>query len=219
MRTIDEKYFDEKRKEMVEFQIKRRGVKDPLVLKAMLKVKRHLFVPENLRKEAYEDYPLPIGEDQTISQPYMVAIMTELLELRGGERVLEIGTGSGYQTAILAEIAEEVYSVERLESLAFRAKKLLDKLGYLNIKIKVGDGSEGWEEFSPYDAILVTAGAPDIPEPLFKQLKEGGRLVIPIGGRFSQVLVRVRKIKGEKEVEEFFDCAFVPLIGKYGFGG
>ncbi len=219
MRTIDEKYFDEKRKEMVEFQIKRRGVKDPLVLKAMLKVKRHLFVPENLRKEAYEDYPLPIGEDQTISQPYMVAIMTELLELRGGERVLEIGTGSGYQTAILAEIAEEVYSVERLESLAFRAKKLLDKLGYLNIKIKVGDGSEGWEEFSPYDAILVTAGAPDVPEPLFKQLKEGGRLVIPIGGRFSQVLVRVRKIKGEKEVEEFFDCAFVPLIGKYGFGG
>ena len=204
---------------MIEVQLKRRGIDNERVLEAIRDIKRHLFVPENLRKEAYEDYPLPIGEDQTISQPYMVAIMTELLELRGGERVLEIGTGSGYQTAILAEIAEEVYSVERLESLALRAKKLLDKLGYLNIKIKVGDGSEGWEEFSPYDAILVTAGAPDVPEPLFKQLKEGGRLVIPIGGRFSQVLVRVRKIKGEKEVEEFFDCAFVPLIGKYGFGG
>ena len=216
---MNEKYFDEKRKEMVEYQIKLRGVEDPLVLKAMLKVKRHLFVPEDLRKEAYEDYPLPIGEDQTISQPYMVAIMTELLELKGDEKVLEIGTGSGYQTAILAEIAKEVYSVERIKSLAERAKNILDKLGYSNIKIKVGDGSEGWEEFSPYDAILVTAGAPDVPEPLFEQLKEGGRLVIPVGGRFSQTLVRVRKIKGKKKVEEFFDCAFVPLIGKYGFGG
>lgn len=210
--------FELSRKEMVESQIIRYGeIKDKNVIQAMLKVPRHLFMPEALKYEAYGDYPLPIGEGQTISQPYMVAAMTEALELKITDRVLEIGTGSGYQAAILAEIVGEVYTIERIESIAQQAKKNLANQGYTNIKIKTGDGTLGWEEFAPYDGIIVTAGAPSVPEILFKQLKEGGRLVIPIGDRFSQDLVLVRKQNGKPMQKSLLGCMFVSLVGKYGW--
>jgi len=206
------------RKTMVETQLIPRGVRDERVLAAMLKVPRHLFVDEALRPQAYSDYPLPIGEGQTISQPFMVAFMTEALKLTGTERVLEIGTGSGYQTAILAELSERVYSVERIPSIADRARKVLDRLGYSNIVIKIGDGTLGWEEEAPFDAILVTAGAPDVPPPYIEQLAEGGRLVIPVGGEFVQELVRItKKKKGRLVRENLGGCRFVKLIGKYGW--
>ncbi len=205
------------RKTMVETQLIPRGVRDERVLAAMLKVPRHLFVDEALRPQAYSDYPLPIGEGQTISQPFMVAFMTEALKLTGTERVLEIGTGSGYQTAILAELSERVYSVERIPSIADRARKVLDRLGYSNIVIKIGDGTLGWEEEAPFDAILVTAGAPDVPPPYIEQLAEGGRLVIPVGGEFVQELVRITKRKGRLVRENLGGCRFVKLIGKYGW--
>ncbi len=205
------------RKTMVETQLIPRGVRDERVLAAMLKVPRHLFVDEALRPQAYSDYPLPIGEGQTISQPFMVAFMTEALKLTGTERVLEIGTGSGYQTAILAELSERVYSVERIPSIADRARKVLDRLGYSNIVIKIGDGTLGWEEEAPFDAILVTAGAPDVPPPYIEQLAEGGRLVIPVGGEFVQELVRITKKKGRLVRENLGGCRFVKLIGKYGW--
>ncbi|MCX5657117.1 MAG: protein-L-isoaspartate(D-aspartate) O-methyltransferase, partial [Candidatus Omnitrophica bacterium] len=165
----------------------------------------------------YEDHPLPIGEGQTISQPYMVALMTERLGIKGEERVLEIGTGSGYQTAVLAELAKEVYSVERLPSLAERARIILDGLGYKNINIKCSDGSLGWEDFSPYDCIVVTAASPDIPQPLISQLKEGGILVIPLGESHFQVLSVVHKFKERIEIEQICSCVFVPLIGECGW--
>ncbi len=203
---------------MVKNQIEMRGIKDKRVLRAMMRVPRHLFVPEEYRKRAYEDHPLPIGEGQTISQPYIVALMTSLLELKGDEKVLEIGTGSGYQAAILAELAGEVYSVERIPSLAIKAAETLEKLGYKNVHIKVGDGTLGWEENAPYDAIIVTAAAPKVPSSLIKQLKVGGRLVIPIGERFIQSLHRYIKGKdGNLKGEDFGGCVFVPLKGKEGW--
>jgi len=211
--------FDIARKRMVETQIISRGIKDRRLLEAMLKVPRHVFVEEAMAAQAYSDTPLPIGEKQTISQPYMVALMTELLELSGKEKVLEIGTGSGYQAAILATMADRVYTVERIRPLALKARKALDSLGLLNVNIKVSDGTIGWEEEAPFDAIIVTAGAPDIPQKLVEQLAPGGRLVIPVGNQFEQVLVRVIKQEdGSLVRENVTGCRFVKLVGKYGWG-
>ncbi|MCD5401613.1 protein-L-isoaspartate(D-aspartate) O-methyltransferase [candidate division NPL-UPA2 bacterium] len=209
--------FEEERERMVEIQLKGRGIKDKKVLEAMGKVPRHRFVEKNLQSTAYADHPLPIGEKQTISQPYMVALMTQCLELKGDEKVLEIGTGSGYQVAILAELAKKVYSVERLASLSRRARKILRELDYANMKFKVGDGTKGWEEHSPYEGIMVTASSPDIPQTLIDQLSEGGRMVIPLGGSFSQELVVIRKRKGKAEKKNICSCVFVPLIGEFGW--
>lgn len=205
------------REKMVETQIKARGIKDERVLQAMLKIPRHLFVDEALRDQAYGDFPLPIGEKQTISQPYIVAVMTEALELKGNERVLEIGTGSGYQTAILAELALWVYTIEKYEVLQERAKKILFELGYKNITFRVGDGTLGWEEVSPFDAIIVTAAAPQMPQPLIDQLKEGGKIVIPIGNEFSQMLVKGIKRGGSLHTKVLEPVRFVKLVGVYGF--
>lgn len=203
------------RNRMVEEQLIPRGIYDERVLNAFRKIPRHNFVPNESLETAYGDFPLPVGEGQTISQPYMVALMTQCLDLKGTEKVLEIGTGSGYQTAILAELAYEVYSVERIASLAQRAKATLGVLGYANIKIKVGDGTEGWDEFAPYDGIIVTAGAPSVPGPLLEQLAEDGIMAIPIGDAFSQVLTVIKKAKGKITQEEICGCVFVPLIGKF----
>ncbi|MGC8977415.1 MAG: protein-L-isoaspartate(D-aspartate) O-methyltransferase [Candidatus Ratteibacteria bacterium] len=202
------------REKMVKDQLIARGIKDKKVISAFLKVPREEFVPENLREYAYDDGPLPIGEGQTISQPYIVALMTECLNLKGDEKVLEIGTGSGYQAAILAEIGCKVYSIERIPVLAERAKRILEKLNY-NVKIKIGDGTIGWEEYAPYDRIIVTAAGPEIPDSLISQLSEnGGRLVMPVGDRFVQDLILVIK-NGEKlEKINLGGCQFVPLIGK-----
>jgi len=210
--------FESMRKVMVEEQLIPRGISDYIVLDVFRKVPRHEFVPKELAASAYNDYPLPVGENQTISQPYMVALMTECLALKGQDKVLEIGTGSGYQAAILAELAKEVYSVERFQALADDARKVLDSLGYKNIKIKVGDGTLGWEEHAPYDGIIVTAGAPGIPESLVRQLKDGGRLVIPVGGDgFGQILTLVEKQGTSIKTKEICGCMFVPLIGKEGW--
>lgn len=205
------------RQRMVDGQLVPRGIKDKRVLDAMRKVPRHLFVDDALYSQAYSDFPLPIGEEQTISQPFMVALMTEALELKGGERALELGTGSGYQTAILAELCQKVYSIERISPLASRARKVLDKLGYGNIVVRIGDGTLGWKDEAPFDAIIVTAGAPDIPEPLVAQLKVGGRLVIPVGGEFMQSLIRVRKTETGIERDDMGGCRFVKLIGEHGW--
>lgn len=209
--------FPKARLKMVEEQIVSRGIKDPRLIDAMKKIPRHLFVEEALQSQAYTDHPLPIGEKQTISQPYMVALMTEALLLTGREKVLEIGTGSGYQTAILAELSEKVFSVERIRPLAVRARKLLYELGYFNVEIKIFDGTFGWMEESPFDAILVTAGSPDIPETLIDQLAIGGKLVIPVGDAFVQDLFRVTKTEGGVKKEDLGGCRFVKLIGKYGW--
>lgn len=209
--------FPKARLKMVEDQIASRGIKDPRVIAAMKKVPRHHFVEEALQKQAYSDHPLPIGEKQTISQPYMVALMTEALQLTGTEKVLEIGAGSGYQTAILAELAQKVYSVERIRSLAIRARQLLYELGYFNVEIKIFDGTYGWLEKSPFEAIVVTAGAPDIPQPLIDQLAVGGRMVIPVGDAFVQDLIRVTKTAEGMKKEDLGGCRFVKLIGKYGW--
>jgi protein-L-isoaspartate(D-aspartate) O-methyltransferase len=207
--------YERERKRMIEKQIKGRGVQDARVLQALDDVPRHLFVPPERRHLAYADGPLPIGEDQTISQPYIVAFMTELLELGGDERVLEIGTGSGYQTAILAHLAKEVYSLERIEALAVRARQTLDDVGITNVEIHVGDGSAGLPRFAPYNRILVTAAAPSVPQPLQDQLAHGGRLVLPVGGRSGQVLERwVREGDGFR-AERLAPVAFVPLIGTF----
>jgi protein-L-isoaspartate(D-aspartate) O-methyltransferase len=205
------------RKEMVSDQLVARGIRDKLVLDAMKKVPRHKFMPENLEASAYEDNALPIGEGQTISQPYMVAIMTEKLGLKGGEKILEIGTGSGYQAAVLAEIAKKVYTIEYVPSLAEKAKKKFDDLGYKNIEVIAGDGTLGLPEKAPFDGIIVTAGAPSIPKTLTDQLADGGRLVIPVGERFMQVLTIVTKRGGKLDIEESINCVFVPLVGKYGW--
>lgn len=205
------------RDSMVEHQLVGRGTRDKAVLKAMREVPRHLFVDEQLKKVAYEDYPLPIGEGQTISQPYMVAAMTEALQLTGEDRVLEIGTGSGYQTAVLAEIAREVFTVERIPSLAEKASRTLVELGYTNIHFKIGNGTIGWMEHAPFNKILVTAGSPGIPEPLFEQLREDGVMVIPMGKTFSQILTVITKVKGEAKRKSLFPCIFVPLVGKDGW--
>ena len=206
--------FARPRRTMVARDLRGRGIKDERVLVAMGGIPRHLFVPERQRASAYDDRPLPIGERQTISQPYVVALMTELLELQASERVLEIGTGSGYQTAVLAQLASEVFSIEILPTLSERARKILDDLGYKNIWLKVGDGFYGWQERGPFDAILVTAAAPKIPEPLSRQLREGGRLVMPLAeGEQNQRLIRARKSAGKLTIEDFSAVLFVPLTG------
>jgi protein-L-isoaspartate(D-aspartate) O-methyltransferase len=212
---IDPETAARQRAEMVERQLRQRGIRDERVLAAMGALPRHLFVPERQRPSAYEDRPLPIGDGQTISQPYIVAVMTELLELDGREKILEIGTGSGYQTALLAGLASQVYSVEIVAGLADRAKKVLTDLGYRNVELKVGDGFYGWEEKAPFDAILVTAAAPRIPELLWRQLKEKGRLVMPLGepsGR-DQKLIRATKSAGQPVIENFSAVLFVPMTG------
>jgi protein-L-isoaspartate(D-aspartate) O-methyltransferase len=202
------------RRTMVERDLRDRGIRDHRVLEAMSTVPRHLFVPKKLRAVAYEDRPLPIGAGQTISQPYIVAFMTELLELKGTERLLEIGTGSGYQTAVLARLAKEVFSIEIVPSLSAGAKKVLEQLGFSNVQLRAGDGFFGWEEKAPFDAILVTAAAAKIPEALWRQLREGGRLVMPLGDEGqTQRLVRVRKIGGKEIAEDFTGVLFVPLTG------
>jgi protein-L-isoaspartate(D-aspartate) O-methyltransferase len=206
--------FGRARRVMIERDLVSRGIQDKRVLEAMGSIERELFVPEKLRSLAYEDRPLSIGEGQTISQPYIVAFMTELLGLKGTERVLEIGTGSGYQTAVLGKLAAEVYSIEIIPKLSDRAKILLVQLGFDNVHLKVGDGFFGWEEQSPFDAILVTAAAPKIPEPLWRQLREGGRLIMPLGAeRQAQTLVRVTKSDGKQVVETITGVVFVPLTG------
>jgi len=205
--------FKAMREKMVESQIKSRGVRDPRVLSAMLKVERHLFVPKEFRNSAYSDQPLPIGEGQTISQPYIVALMTELLELKGGERVLEVGTGSGYQAAILAELAAEVYTIEIVEKLASSAKNVLLESGYQNIKVKAGDGYLGWPEAAPFDAIIVTCAPDHIPEPLLDQLKEKGRMVVPVG-TYSQELKKIVKKSGKIETTDITPVIFVPMTGE-----
>lgn len=212
--------FKKQRLKMVETQIRTRGINDHRVLAAMEKIPRHLFVDGGLVEQAYQDSPLPIGERQTISQPYMVAIMTEALLLTGKEKILELGTGSGYQTAILAELAGHVCSLERIASLATNARKILDYLNYFNVAIRVGDGTYGWREEAPFDGIIVTAGAPRIPMILVEQLAVGGRLIIPVGGRMSQELFRVTRLSEETadiKKEPLGGCRFVDLIGEHGW--
>jgi protein-L-isoaspartate(D-aspartate) O-methyltransferase len=205
--------YSKLREWMVEKQIAARGVQDPLVLEAIGKVPRHLFVPLPFQRRAYSDGALPIGENQTISQPYIVAIMTELLALRGGEKVLEIGTGSGYQAAVLAEIANEVYSIEIIESLAKSADVRLKNLGYENIQVKWGDGYKGWKEHAPFDGIIVTAAPDHIPDPLIEQLKNGGRFVIPVG-EFYQELLLITKSEEGIQKKSIIPVRFVPMTGE-----
>ena len=207
--------FETLRKRMVQEQLIPRGIKDPRVLEAFYKVERDKFVPEISRSCAYADYPLPIGEGQTISQPYIVALMTECLGLSGKEKVLEIGTGSGYQTAILAELAKEVYSIERFQVLAKKADDTIKSLGYANIRINVGDGTLGWPEEAPFDRIIVTAASPVVPGPLLEQLKAQGRLILPLGENFSQVLTLIEKKETDFEYTDICACVFVPLVGRY----
>jgi protein-L-isoaspartate(D-aspartate) O-methyltransferase len=209
--------YESERNRMVDEQIVTRGVKDQRVLAALRRVPRHEFLPEAIRGMAYGDHALPLGEGQTMSQPYMVAIMTELLDLKGTERVLEIGTGSGYQAAVLAELCEKVYTVERIKTLAEKARAVLDRLGYKRVAIKIYDGTYGWKEMAPFDAIVVTAGAPDIPAPLVEQLRDGGRMVIPVGERYGQMLVKVVKTAEGLVTEKSIPCMFVPLIGNHGW--
>jgi len=202
---------------MVKNQLMARSIRDERVLKAMEKIPRHLFIQEALAGEAYNDHPVPIGEKQTISQPYIVALMTEALELEGSENTLEIGTGSGYQTAILAELSSRVYTIERIKSLLVKARKLLAKLNYNNILFKAFDGTLGWKDYAPFDAIMVTAGAPSVPEPLKEQLADNGRIIIPVGDRYTQELIKITR-KGENfEQESFGGCRFVNLIGVHGW--
>ncbi len=217
VRMSPQKYQEDvyagEREKMVRIQIEARGVQDKLVLDAMRKVPRHLFVPESLREQAYSDGPLPIGEGQTISQPYIVALMTELLCLKGGEKVLEIGTGSGYQAAILAEIANEVYTIEIICSLAESAEKRLKEMGYKNITVRCADGYQGWKEHAPFDGVIVTAAPDHIPQPLVDQLKVGGRLVIPIGDVFQELVVITKTEKGIKKMN-VIPVRFVPMTGE-----
>ena len=202
---------------MVESQLRGRGIRDERVLDAMEKVQRHLFVGAELEDRAYDDCALLIGHGQTISQPYMVALMTELLELKGDEKILEIGTGSGYQSAVLSLLASEVYTVERIRSLAIKAGKLLADHGYGNVHVVISDGTLGLTEHAPYDGIIITAGAPEVPAQYTQQLKINGRLVIPVGGRYSQELLRMKKTSHGIERSAYTGCVFVPLIGKDGW--
>ncbi len=211
--------YDKLREMMVTTQLIARGIKDPHVLDAMNKVPRHLFMPEALQERAYEDVALPIGQGQTISQPYMVAVMTELLELSGDEKVLEIGTGSGYQAALLSELAREVFTIERVPVLADESRTRLAGLGYNNVTVLAGDGSKGLEDQAPFNRIIITAAAPELPEIIVKQLAEDGIIVAPVGERFSQVLIKGRKKKGGLAEEFHTACIFVPLIGEYGWKG
>lgn len=212
--------YKKQRARMVEGQLKARGITDPRVLKAMETVPRHLFVDEGLIDQAYNDGPLPIGEKQTISQPYIVALMTQALELKGKERVLEIGTGSGYQAAVLAQLADRVFSIERIAALASRARKILDRLNYYNIAIRVGDGSYGWKEEAPFDAIITTAAAPALPKYLIEQLVVGGRLIVPAGSRDVQTLYKLTRLSedvNDLKIEDLGGCRFVSLIGESGW--
>lgn len=202
---------------MVEQQLVRRGIGDRRVLEAFLKVPRHLFVQPAIQHRAYDDNPLPIGQGQTISQPLMVALMTQALRLSGPERVLEIGTGSGYQAAILAELAAQVFTVERIETLARQARQVLDDLRYANIAVKIGDGTLGWAEHAPYDRIIVTAGAPRVPKAYWGQLAEGGIMAIPVGDSYAQSLQVIEKKEGREVRSDHGLCTFVPLLGKEGW--
>lgn len=205
------------RQKMVETQLLPRGITDEAVLAAMRSVPRHLFVAPGMESRAYGDHALPIGEGQTISQPFMVALMTQSLELTGGERVLEIGTGSGYQTAVLAELAEQVFSIERVGSLASRARSVLEELGAANVAIRVGDGSIGWTEFEPYDRIIVTAGAPEVPQSLVEQLGDPGIMAVPVGSQGLQQLRIIERRDGELLTRDSGGCVFVPLVGREGW--
>ena len=215
----DDVKYARRREEMVRRQIEARNITDPAVLAAMRKVPRHLFVSEALQHKAYEDYPLPIGEQQTISQPFIVAEMSQALDLGPNDRVLEIGTGSGYQAAILAEIAYRVYTIERLHPLYIQARRLFDQLQYHNIVTRYTDGTTGWREQSPFEAIIVTAGAPQAPQSLIDQLAIGGRMVIPVGDQYAQDLIKI--IKDQRGVRQYSlgGCRFVKLIGEEGWGG
>jgi len=204
--------FNAQRERMVRTQVAERGVRDRRVLDAMLDVPRHEFVPQSLRDQAYEDHPLPIGAGQTISQPYIVAVMLEYLALQATDRVLEIGTGSGYVTALLSRMCAEVYSVERHAELAAAAEATLARLGYSNVKIRVGDGSQGWPDYAPFDAIVVSAATSAVPPALFAQLREGGRMVVPVGPPTSQELQLTRRVNGQLEVQVLEGCRFVPLV-------
>ncbi len=207
--------YAELRRLMVEEQIKARGIKDPLVLQAMLSVPREKFVPEHLRPEAYDDHPLPIGEGQTISQPYIVAYMTEKLGVKPGDKVLEIGTGSGYQTAILAEMGCEVYTIEIRKELSLRAQKVLKKLGYKKIHFRIGDGYQGWPEQAPFDGIIVTAAPPEIPQKLKEQLKIGGRMVVPAGSPFQYLYLVHRTSEKTWKTKKLIPVSFVPMVRKH----
>ncbi len=215
--TIDSRKYQRLRESMVKNQIEARGITDPNVLDAMRKVPRHLFVSDALMDQAYADHPLPIGEQQTISQPYIVAHMTQALALGPDDRVLEIGTGSGYQAAILAQIVFRVYTIETIRSLHMRARKLFDQLNYSNIVTRYGDGTNGWKDESPFDAIMVTAGAPDIPAPLVSQLDVGGRMVLPVGGRLTQEMVKLYRDEDGIHQTTLGGCRFVKLVGDYGW--
>lgn len=209
--------YKDLRKAMVRNQLIPRGISDPNVLRAMEEIPRHLFVEPAQQQHAYDDSPLPTADGQTISQPYMVAIMTELLELHGGEKVLEIGTGSGYQAAILATLADEVYTIERFEDMADKAAERFRTLGYAKIYVKAGDGTLGWPEAAPFDRIIVTAGAPEIPAPLIDQLGLQGILVAPVGERYSQQLIKLIKTKEGLQSSSHTPCVFVPLVGAFGW--
>jgi len=209
--------YAQTRERMVQEQLVSRGIKDTRVLGVMARVPRHLFLESELRNQAYEDHPLPIGANQTISQPYMVALMAEALELKGTERVFEVGTGSGYLAAVLSELCAEVFSVETVEKLASKARTVLTNLGYRNVSVLMGDGTLGWEEHSPYDAVVISAAAPCIPRPLLEQLKTPGYLVFPMGEKELQTLVRIRKDKAGIREEYLGECQFVKLKGQYGW--
>ena len=213
--TTSSPYYAE-RKTMVEDQMIVRGIHEKNIINAFLKVKRHLFVPEEYRSRAYGDYPLPIGEGQTISQPYIVAFMTQVLDLKRSDKVLEIGTGSGYQAAILGELSDNVYTIEINKPLGKRAKELLKNLAYTNVKMKIGDGYKGWEEHAPFDAIIVTCAPTHVPEPLKEQLKEGGRMIIPVGEAYAQKLLYIQKINNELKQQSEFPVRFVPMIDPTG---
>lgn len=209
--------FEELAKKMCEVQLKRRGIKDEKVLDAMLKTPRHLFVPQDIIHRAYDDCALPIGQNQTISQPYMVAIMTELLELTGSEKVLELGTGSGYQSAILSLLAKEVYTIERIEALKKNAETVFDKLGLKNIKTFLGDGTEGLPEHAPFDRVIITAASEAVPPPLYKQLAQNAIIIAPLGDRYLQTLTKIIKKDTNFTKQTYTGCVFVPLIGKHAF--
>lgn len=217
METPESNQYSAKRAEMVATQLRARGIRDERVLEAMSRIPRHLFVPVGYQEQAYEDHPLPIGEDQTISQPFIIAVSLQALELRGNESVLEVGTGSGYQTALLALLARFVYSIERHARLAESAVSVLEQIGLPNLKVVVGDGSHGIPEYAPFDAIVVSAAAPNIPNSLFQQLAEGGRMVIPVGPPQAQELQLVRKQDGRAIIEVLEGCRFVPLVGAEGY--
>jgi protein-L-isoaspartate(D-aspartate) O-methyltransferase len=207
--------FARERERMVEEQLIARGVRDPRVIEVMRRLPRHVFVDEALRDRAYGDHPLPIGEGQTISQPFIVGRMTELLQLAGREKVLEVGTGCGYQAAVLAELAERVCTMERIPRLASRARETLERLGYRNVWVRTANGTLGWPDEAPFDRILVAAGGPGVPPPLFEQLAEGGRMVIPVGEVTGQVLQVIEKVQGTMRVTQDSGCVFVKLVGKY----